>query len=342
VFWNSTVKWECQSAIWYEGIAGAIEGVSNRYPERAASQSPCFALPLQSGPDPQQYFDLVHGYNIRDLTFQSDAFKAFTGIMDALSPFYRSGFLFGIPELFFDLGLLWIGKIDAVWRPGFPSWSWLGWQTSITTELSMLPSLLNVSEWNNVRSIPVIKWYKTRRSTGKMEEIDNSYSKYLDNGEPLPTGWSRTASEVNGKLVETFNHSLFPGQSFLYIFPIPNPTIKHSEDIWEPQIASRTTRCSLLFGSWYYRQVRKRKELGFETVRTFARLLDTDGNWAGVLHWSVNKTENPPSQGNCELIALSRGEIKASEEPYPLFELECHPELRSLKVYEFYNVMWIK
>jgi hypothetical protein len=85
------------------------------------------------------FYSIVRAYNIRDLTYPEDAYRAFAGIAAALTnrPFKR-GFLWGLPIDLFAESLLWL-NIEPVQRrlPSkssgevLPSWSWLGWRGSI-------------------------------------------------------------------------------------------------------------------------------------------------------------------------------------------------------------------
>ncbi len=106
VFVNDTVYWQYRSATWHEGIRATLN--SGTWPYSSALVDwPFHALALQPWPDLEQYFSLVRGYNSRILSFESDALKAFTAIVNAFSRSFRNGFLFGVPESLFDVGLLW-------------------------------------------------------------------------------------------------------------------------------------------------------------------------------------------------------------------------------------------
>ncbi|QPC69118.1 hypothetical protein HYE67_011349 [Fusarium culmorum] len=79
-------------------------------------------------------------YNQRFLTLQEDALPVISGLLLVLSRSFEGGFLYGIPEMFFEHSLGWWGmdmqrRVSSD-RPtekqfafsGLPSWSWLGWQ----------------------------------------------------------------------------------------------------------------------------------------------------------------------------------------------------------------------
>jgi hypothetical protein len=90
------------------------------------SDWPYHALVIHLWPDLEQYFSLVGGYNSHSLTFESDALRAFTTIIKVCNRTFRNGFLFGIPEFLFDVGLLWSAPNGLKRRKDFPSWSWSG------------------------------------------------------------------------------------------------------------------------------------------------------------------------------------------------------------------------
>ncbi|KAI1119832.1 ankyrin repeat-containing domain protein [Nemania abortiva] len=91
-----------------------------------------------------RFFDLLKAYSMRELSFPSDTLNAMLGILQLLAerkdrPFYH---VCGVPILCntraeydsngaldgFINGLCWRLQQPARRRPGFPSWSWTGWQ----------------------------------------------------------------------------------------------------------------------------------------------------------------------------------------------------------------------
>ncbi|CAO2651670.1 Nn.00g042400.m01.CDS01 [Neocucurbitaria sp. VM-36] len=100
------------------------------------------------GPPLRQFMNHVAGYSGRALTYEADILDAFRGILSR-APFYT---YYGIPiapqdhpshlgdvhsfNIGFARGLFWSphwssipnGRINLTRRPGFPSWSWVGWK----------------------------------------------------------------------------------------------------------------------------------------------------------------------------------------------------------------------
>jgi hypothetical protein len=77
----------------------------------------------------QMYITLTNLYNYREMTYQSDALHAFSGIVQYLKEVaYPRGFFWGLPLEDLNWALSWVSREDAERRVGFPSWSWTGWQ----------------------------------------------------------------------------------------------------------------------------------------------------------------------------------------------------------------------
>jgi hypothetical protein len=174
VFVNGTVYWQCRTATWCEHIKASAQGYAS---DGATAGWPAHAITLHAWPDLVQYFSLVRGYNSRTLSFESDALRAFSAIMNAFSSSLPNSFLFGVPEFLFDIGLLWTRSEPLKRRKGFPSWSWAGWSGVI--------DLLMGNAWKrdrepyfNLEVRPMIKWKKVQNENHVQIRIDNSYHFY--------------------------------------------------------------------------------------------------------------------------------------------------------------------
>jgi len=88
----------------------------------------------QQSPQPQNkphldyelFSGIICSYTRRSLTWEADALKAVSGILDELSKQYETEFFEGVPTQFLDRSVARLGSY--VRRPDFPSWSWAGWQ----------------------------------------------------------------------------------------------------------------------------------------------------------------------------------------------------------------------
>ncbi|KAF1813811.1 HET-domain-containing protein, partial [Eremomyces bilateralis CBS 781.70] len=140
-FYNQVARWECPHSFWSEynwqsvsqggTISSAIPGTDE--PESIE----VFSVPFASL---SGYLKLLGRYNDRDLSYQKDSLFAFAGITTALSRVFPGGFISGIPQMFFDIALLWQPIGDAKRRTPnrtsgskslLPSWSWAGWQCKV-------------------------------------------------------------------------------------------------------------------------------------------------------------------------------------------------------------------
>jgi hypothetical protein len=77
----------------------------------------------------RNFWSLVEAYSRRDLSFEADAIRAFSGIMASIEPQYGSA-IWGLPRMEFMRGLTWSHREHnmSLRREGFPSWSWAGWR----------------------------------------------------------------------------------------------------------------------------------------------------------------------------------------------------------------------
>jgi hypothetical protein len=50
---------------------------------------------------------MIERFMVRELGFPCDSLDAFAGIIGVLERFMPGGFYYGLPELYFDIALLW-------------------------------------------------------------------------------------------------------------------------------------------------------------------------------------------------------------------------------------------
>jgi hypothetical protein len=131
---NQNVEWKCPCLWWQDSnTVGDVERfdddgnshVLRWYSATALSEH----LMKATWPDFPRLTDLVHAYSRIQLTFPEDILRAFTGISTRLSRAFRGGFLYGIPVMYFDMGLLWTSGSMGARRRGamnnsllLPSW----------------------------------------------------------------------------------------------------------------------------------------------------------------------------------------------------------------------------
>jgi hypothetical protein len=117
-----------------------------------------------------------------------------------------SSSLYGLPEIFFGVALLWIISGPATRRnpkrqncskSSLPSWSWMGWQGSIG-----LRDWFSGGDYLNIRkhSPPYerfhTQWYVHDKASDFKREVSSFWRRYrdhcyLDNGSDIPVGWAR-------------------------------------------------------------------------------------------------------------------------------------------------------
>jgi hypothetical protein len=82
------------------------------------------------------YLDCASHYTSRNLSYESDIEKAFTGVSNVLAAEMGTRFLFCLPEKYFTASLLWQSIANPTTRRndavGIPSWSWAGWSGAIS------------------------------------------------------------------------------------------------------------------------------------------------------------------------------------------------------------------
>ncbi|KAH0534113.1 hypothetical protein FGG08_007287 [Glutinoglossum americanum] len=162
IFTTSQVFWHCNSAVYSEdtvletprntkrSLASTVED----YEEYSAEIRRVYkASPKASAM--QRYEASLRSYIKRDLKYQSDALKAFAGILKILSPRLGEHF-WGLPTRNFDTAMLWTfdSHFPTLRRREFPSWSWAGWQGGENVDMHEGPS----------KPLATIWWWKVGES----------------------------------------------------------------------------------------------------------------------------------------------------------------------------------
>lgn len=190
IFNNGMVLWRCHEQFWQQDFLYS----SNTHWR--------VFQPLLPPPWPSLIYlgYLALEFAKRELTFPSDCITAFSGILTYLEPHFPGGFLFGMPELWFDIALLWEPN-DRFLEDRFqqdkvacvPSWSWARWKGNINfhtwgmatqyvvVDENMRPKLFDGPSFSNFSkewkefareltdsvpslTIPIVKWYRRSNS----------------------------------------------------------------------------------------------------------------------------------------------------------------------------------
>jgi hypothetical protein len=211
VFFHGRVFWECRACVRTEifpraddaGPGFGIEGLMTHNRFR-----------YLRWPDLYQYEELASEYNVRILSFESDALKAFSAIVGVLRMSFKGAPYMQFPSFFFpfDITLLWLPFVPRKRCSGnFPSWSWLSWKGDIKFPLLRLCHQLTIKDASgmitkgeaSIEIKPMVEWYKNDQQSGQKYRIDNSYHLYRAMGQnqsaSLPPGWSKPGHSQKNK-----------------------------------------------------------------------------------------------------------------------------------------------
>ncbi|KAL8366521.1 hypothetical protein RB595_005018 [Gaeumannomyces hyphopodioides] len=328
-------------------------------------------------PNLHMYLQLVAAYNNRQLTFDDDILAAFAGITTSLRSAFQGGFLFGLPEIFLDVALLWRpmgpcrrrtssgNEMAARKAPGtaLPSWSWIGWQTEVDPHswkcgYDYIKSA-NVVSWpgskydvalkasSSWQLKPTVQWYVADGLDSPARPVIGDYRRYQRSGE-TPAGWSRYSLPFEGPGDVEFVHLSDTKTRFRFPVPLPpeeDPSLPSIQE--SPFLYCQTTRVffqmeSLLPG------------------RIVTSLYDSDGKWAGVVRMQVGEEDfvRPAAEKDItsllepcvggsrrqreEFIAISEGVARNGwNEAGFLEEWSYKKRPRDTPFYEFFNVLCV-
>ena len=165
IFVADRVYWECRDATASEDI---IESLREPGWSIDMLYNPLKILgDLRDQPRAMRaYMRCVEAYTSRQLSLPDDVLMAFEGVGKVISKSLKTDLLYGLPSSFLDLALLWEFKEAPSERQRrqsldvrkFPTWSWCGWEGSITYRTSTLSGILsNILDWISTHTW--ISWY---------------------------------------------------------------------------------------------------------------------------------------------------------------------------------------
>jgi hypothetical protein len=335
-------------------------------------------LSLSKWPDFFHFMNLLEDFLARQLTYPCDSADAFTGITRTLEPSFPGGFHYGLPELFFDIALLWqtnpgaIDRVDISIRQGkptadLPTWSWVRWMGQI--DLTAWNSandhlLLSYYRQNRCVTTQIVEWFKIHQQTGKLKPISNNYREHrncISNpGSTLartPAPWERRDYEVCPKndiwkredeVSAEFTHPVVEYPCFRYPIPFP-PESGFTADPgpWRPEIRGLVESVSLSIGVC---------SLASRSLFNLVKVQPADGQPVKVgvvrLHNAIRDGEGAHATsvytGSIrEFISISKGEYSSVHSgpigvPWDFFDSwERACRVRDRNLYKFYNVMLI-
>lgn len=370
-FCDGSIMWQCPCDTLYEDFDPLID--KSLWDEfstfdllrthRRKQTSMLFAI---SWPDITKYQEVVSNFNQAQLTYPEDIVDAFSGITTPLSIVFQGGFFYGLPEMFFDIALLWkpwkvmkrrIPQRLSNSTSRLPSWSWMGWHGAINSwSWHSGADYIKRSQTGShcatcQRTVPLVQWYihdKDRRCGHMLGRRWDKY-KYLclaESQHELPSGWTQYHYEHSDTThvwfpeyfvpCYFFKHESDDEAEFWYPIPIPQTTQEPNIPPLMPYISGRTSRCWL--------------KVNFQEIGAFVSLRDSAGAWAGALNLHSHEDLNFQSEIpgicreslDCELIVISGGYAYNRFWVGGLDEWDHKERPRSYELYEFYNVLWIR
>lgn len=352
IFLDGLARWQCSSAYYDER------------PEVAPDQASCvcndgqmtedYSFEQRIYPDLMKYCYLVEDYTQRLLSDPNDGLNAFSGILTAMSEFFPNGFYQGLPEFFFDIALLWKASHPAgkeIVMPSrrskdsstskFASWAWAGWEYHTGVEYSSF-----MDDYQNpmcIRTTPINTWWRSDID-GNLTSIRNGFYIYRDTAtlehSDLWGHWEKIRrSHYSDRYY--FRHPDVRDPLGTFEYPLPVTNVPY-------QVITRPESPILHFTSTSYTleisngMITKNRGLPMYHLRT------ANGDWAGVI--DDFQCDLPSGRGSkilCELVAISRGSSRNANPGTSWFLHEALPELvvnelRGLRKYQWYNVLWVK
>jgi hypothetical protein len=202
-FVKGMVLFNCQISDKVEGEDGPLLG-------GRASDETVDSFQLPHWPDLSYLNYTLTCFAKRSCTYPCDSLAAFSGVLGALSSIFPGGFLFGLPELYFSIALLWEANIEQLFdrvstsieqgkpKAELPWWSWARLHGDINFycwEYGFLGLLGVEKEWN-VDVVPIVDWYKICRRTGKKQLVNDKYRIFEHaEEEAIPFGWTKWSKE---------------------------------------------------------------------------------------------------------------------------------------------------
>ncbi|KAI0466209.1 heterokaryon incompatibility protein-domain-containing protein [Xylaria cf. heliscus] len=374
------VNWICASARWTETLSPSLCTSQSEMTE-SCHRSSGEKLFVVDWPSLAHLASLVGQYNVRDLTYDSDASNAFVGLLTQMCEGFPSGFFGGIPEFYFTICLLW--QPQECLRPRFnqpntsflPTWSWLGWSGALdlriwtcNTDTELPPAQVEIT------ISPLVEWFKApdRRSTSR---IDDSYitvrKHFLENAALPPDGWQKHDgdSDSDHKPYYTYHNREHIGSARKFRYPIP-PSQRYRDinpvELSVRYLYSRVQKAVFVFGEPEEDAIRQSghsKNDKYDVVEL--PLYTTYSTWAGSIRVHAYKNNTPTIGQRCEVIRIAKGSIPinggkfanvcrkedvrpttlephATRSSYPFEECVNRKELSDKNHFDFYFVLWIR
>lgn len=302
-----------------------------------------FICNVPNWPNIRHYIDVVREYSRKSLSFDNDILHAFAGVTTVLNQSFHSGFHYGLPEVFFDVSLLW----EPDWRNStppqlrktekllLPSWSWVRTKGSIQTNVWQVfaEDFYKDTSYKGIYELkPRVQWWKVSSQGGASKPIKYQH---FSNHASMPPGWDPPTfiSGIYRRHDIKYSPTLPPGTIYSHPFPFPEGTEVHLSDVEYGPIL----RCIANRG-WLIKS-KERENSDLKDIYGTFNLCLSDGTWAGILFDDrLDQSFTQKSGKRCEVIAIAEGRDPGR------FSDRVFPERRKLQdiiSYEFYFILWI-
>ena len=351
-FTEHGLEWRCQETV--------AEEQHNQIRKTIIGYEDLIAREDTFWPCLKKWDNLVTSYLSRRLTYEEDILRAFSGVSSALADSMSEGFLFGLPQQFFDAALLWVPtehlrrrKDDrsGVASHNFFSWSWAGWVGGIENQINAfglghVRSNLVMDYKARQRDIfPLVTWFKIKCEMGQgtLVRIPNDYASYMSDGlqgsVALPPGWSWHRDKEDDDLIYYTYDKAPSSQTFWYPLPVARSPKSVSGAEWDSTIFFISPRSYLTIRSPMPRYVQDD-----ETTYPLYSLETVEGQWAGVIYVHYDPGNTTEQKVSCELVLISGGFAFEHDEDQRSWIPEWNFEKRSRSgdVYRFYHCLWIE
>jgi hypothetical protein len=355
IFQRGSVRWMCSESFWDEDL------LSLNLDDSPKKRSFSILQQEERYPSFTRLSVAINSFNRRQLTYPEDAVSAFTGLLNVFSQTFTGGFLFGMPEAFFDIALLWEPTPDMKIRTPrrlpnelfadlqVPTWSWAAWTGNFIAQAwSYYESTDNNADPRSLRYVsPTVEWFTmvSPLSTSR-RKLQSTWFEYRSNAQdltkPLPLGWNRHEKIKEGsdgqECTHYFTHHSTMERRWNWPFPIPQPDEIPIMPEPTPYLFCRASRAYLFVD-------RPDKAIMNSRYPAFIFCLkDVLGKCVGVLF--VQDRENLSCLSTSdwklqkiEVVEISRTMCAQPERGYD--EEKRYGILPTHTPYEYYNVLWV-
>ena len=166
-----------------------------------------------------EYAKLVEQYSYRQMTYDHDVINALTGLLNIFDLCFKSTMIFGLPEVLFDIALLWrpterLTRRTTSGGKTFPSWSWTGWKGRVTYDQpytlrrdgTRSPTRFMQANDGDEGVRPMLRWHLWSSAVSTLRRINGNGIGLPLEGNELPGEWENKPyqSRYGPRIVSSF------------------------------------------------------------------------------------------------------------------------------------------